>query len=68
MMAPPDGTDDIVKKYVARYPWIELVRMPERAERHFAAKVQAFNAGYAKVCDTESDVIVSLDARHLIRE
>src|SRR5271169_2007500 len=44
-----DGTDDIVKKYVARYPWIELVRMPERTERHFAAKVHAFNAGYAKV-------------------
>ncbi len=57
-----DGTDDIVKKYMAQYPWIELVRMPERAERHFAAKVQAFNAGYAKVCDTESEVIVSLDA------
>src|SRR5579862_2384261 len=57
-----DGTDDMVKKYMARYPWIELVRMPERAERHFAAKVQAFNAGYAKVRDTESEVIVSLDA------
>ena len=57
-----DGTDDIVKKYMARHPWIELVRMPERAERHFAAKVHAFNAGYAKVCGTDSDVIVSLDA------
>jgi biofilm PGA synthesis N-glycosyltransferase PgaC len=57
-----DGTDDIVKKYVARHPWIELVRMPERAERHFAGKVHAFNAGYAKVSDSENDVIVSLDA------
>jgi biofilm PGA synthesis N-glycosyltransferase PgaC len=57
-----DGTDDIVKKYMARHPWIELVRMPERAERHFAGKVHAFNAGYAKVRDTENDVIVSLDA------
>jgi glycosyltransferase involved in cell wall biosynthesis len=57
-----DGTDEIVKKYVAQHPWIELVRMPERTERHFAAKVHAFNAGYAKVRGTESDVIVSLDA------
>jgi biofilm PGA synthesis N-glycosyltransferase PgaC len=57
-----DGTDDIVKKYVARHPWIELLRMPERAERHFAGKVHAFNAGYAKVRDTENDIIVSLDA------
>ena len=57
-----DGTDDIVKNYMARHPWIELVRMPERAERHFAGKVHAFNAGYAKVRDTESDIIVSLDA------
>jgi biofilm PGA synthesis N-glycosyltransferase PgaC len=56
-----DGTDEIVKKYMARHPWIELLRMPERAERHFAGKVHAFNAGYAKVRDTESDVIVSLD-------
>src|ERR1035438_3528354 len=31
-----DGTDDIVKKYMARHPWIELLRMPERTERHFA--------------------------------
>jgi len=57
-----DGTDDIVKKFMARHPWIELLRMPERAERHFAGKVHAFNTGYAKVHDTENDIIVSLDA------
>lgn len=57
-----DGTDDIVKKYMAGHPWIELLRMPERSERDFAGKVHAFNAGYAKVRDTENDVIVSLDA------
>jgi len=57
-----DGTDGIVEKYAAQHPWIELVRMPERAERHFAGKVHAFNAGYARVRDTEYDVIVSLDA------
>src|SRR5437016_2914218 len=41
-----DGTDKIVKRYAAEHPWIELVRMPARQERHFAAKVSAFNAGY----------------------
>jgi hypothetical protein len=32
-----DGTDDIVKRYAVVYPWIELVSVPERQERHFAA-------------------------------
>jgi GT2 family glycosyltransferase len=56
-----DGTDDIVKKYAAEYPWIELLRMPERQERHFAGKVLAFNAGYARVKDVPYEAIVSLD-------
>jgi glycosyltransferase involved in cell wall biosynthesis len=57
-----DGTDDIVRKYVAQHDWIELVRMPERRERHFAGKVHAFNAGYARVEDLKYKVIGSLDA------
>jgi biofilm PGA synthesis N-glycosyltransferase PgaC len=57
-----DGTDDIVKKYANEYPWIELVRMAERTERHFAGKVHAFNEGYARVEDLKFDIIVSLDA------
>ncbi len=57
-----DGTDAIVSKYAAEYPWIELVRMPERQERHFAGKVHAFNAGYARVKDVEYEAIGNLDA------
>jgi len=57
-----DGTDEIVRRYMTEHPWIELVRMPDRLERHFAGKVHAFNAGYAKVQDLEYDVIGSLDA------
>jgi biofilm PGA synthesis N-glycosyltransferase PgaC len=57
-----DGTDNIVRKYAGDHPWIELVRMPERTERHFAGKVFAFNAGYAKVKDLAYDAIGSLDA------
>jgi glycosyltransferase involved in cell wall biosynthesis len=57
-----DATDDIVRKYAAAHDWIELVRMPERAERHFAGKVYAFNAGQARVKELPYEVIVSLDA------
>jgi poly-beta-1,6-N-acetyl-D-glucosamine synthase len=56
-----DGTDEIVRKYSADHPWIELVRMPERRERHFAGKVHAFNAGYARVKDVRYDVIGGMD-------
>jgi len=56
-----DGTDEIVKKYAAKHSWIELLRMPERQERHFAGKVLAFNAGYARVQDVPYEAIVSLD-------
>ena len=56
-----DGTDNVVHKYAVAHPWIELVRMPERRERHFAGKVQAFNAGYAKMKDLEYEAIGSLD-------
>ncbi|MBZ5723508.1 MAG: glycosyltransferase family 2 protein [Acidobacteriia bacterium] len=56
-----DGTDEIVGKYVAEHPWIELVRMPERRERHFAGKVDAFNAGYARMRNLDYEVIANLD-------
>ena len=57
-----DDTDEIVRKYAADNPWIDLVRMPERRERHFAGKVHAFNAGYARVAHLEYGAIGSLDA------
>ena len=56
-----DGTDDIVKKYAADHEWIELLRMPERRERHFAGKVHAFNAGYARTKGLQYDAVGSLD-------
>ena len=56
-----DGTDDIVGKYAADHQWLELIRMPERRQRHFAGKVHAFNAGYARMKGLEYDVIGSLD-------
>ena len=57
-----DGTDEIVREYANEHPWIELVRMPLRRERHFAGKVHAFNAGYVRVQDLDYEVLGSLDA------
>ena len=57
-----DGTDDIVKRYLAEHAWIELERCPERTERHFAAKVNAFNVGRARLKGVEYDLLGSMDA------
>ncbi len=57
-----DGTDEIVAKYLPDHPWMELVRMPERCERHFAGKVQAFNAGRDRVAGLAFEIIGNLDA------
>jgi glycosyltransferase involved in cell wall biosynthesis len=56
-----DGTDELVLKYAAEHPWIQLVRMPERRERNFAGKIYAFNAGYAQVKELQFEVMASLD-------
>ncbi len=57
-----DRTDVIVQRYSVDHPWIELVRMPERRERNFAGKVQAFNAGHARMAGLKYDIIGNLDA------
>jgi hypothetical protein len=56
-----DGTDEIVKRYSALNPWIELIRTAERKERHFAGKVQAFNTGYERLKGLDYDFVGSLD-------
>ena len=57
-----DGTDDIVKSHAADLDWIELMRMPERRDRQFAAKANAFNAGYERLKHLRFDLIGNLDA------
>ncbi len=56
-----DATDDLVQKYQEGREWLELLRLPERQERHFAAKVRAFEAGYERVKDLDFEVIGNLD-------
>lgn len=57
-----DGTDEIVQCYASRHDWIELVRMPERRDRQFAAKAHAFNAGCGRLRNVSFDIIGNLDA------
>jgi poly-beta-1,6-N-acetyl-D-glucosamine synthase len=57
-----DNTADLVRPYLAENPWIELVDLPVRTERHFAAKVNAFNEGLACVRDLPYTFIGNLDS------
>ena len=57
-----DRTDEIVMKYLPGNSWMELVRMPERKDRHFAAKVNCFNAGREKLTGVPYDIIGNLYA------
>jgi glycosyltransferase involved in cell wall biosynthesis len=57
-----DATRSIVEGYAEKYDWIELVNLPKRQGRNFAAKVQAFNAGRERLRDVAYEVIGNLDA------
>jgi biofilm PGA synthesis N-glycosyltransferase PgaC len=57
-----DKTAEIVSRYLEQCPWIEMVQMPQRRDRSFAAKVQAFNAGYDRVKELSYEIIGNLDA------
>ena len=57
-----DGTTEIGENYTSRYPWIELVGLPQRRDRSFAGKVHAFNAGLERVQSLQFEVIGNLDA------
>jgi glycosyltransferase involved in cell wall biosynthesis len=57
-----DATSSIVRPYLSDHRWMELVDLPVRRERNFAAKVYAFNAGQERVQNLEYDVIGNLDA------
>ncbi len=58
LIRPPKLSRD----YAARCPWIELVRRPQHADRSFAGKVHAFNAGLERVSSLDFEVIGNLDA------
>jgi glycosyltransferase involved in cell wall biosynthesis len=57
-----DATPRIVEPYAAKYDWIELVNLPVRRDRNFAAKVEAFNAGQERLRNLDYEVVGNLDA------
>jgi biofilm PGA synthesis N-glycosyltransferase PgaC len=57
-----DRTDAIVQEYSARYPFIQLHRIPKRHERSFAAQVDAINVGYEQLRDLKFDFVGNVDA------
>jgi glycosyltransferase involved in cell wall biosynthesis len=57
-----DNTSELVRPYLAGRPWMVLVDLPVRTERHFAAKVNAFNVGWERVKDIDYQIIGNLDA------
>jgi glycosyltransferase involved in cell wall biosynthesis len=59
--ASTDDTDAIVQEYMERFPWIELVQLPQAGPRDFGGKVRAFNAGYDKVRDLDYAFVGNLD-------
>ena len=57
-----DRTDEIVRRYAARYLFIQLIRTAGSGKYNFSSKVHAFNAGYARINDVDYDYIGNLDA------
>ena len=57
-----DNTDDIVRSYGERHPWIVLLRRERTTGRHFAGKAQAVNAGYESLKAIDFDLVGNLDA------
>jgi glycosyltransferase involved in cell wall biosynthesis len=57
-----DRTAEIVESYLGRYPWIELLRRPNRTDRSFAGKAHAVNAALQHVASLQFEVIGNLDA------
>ena len=61
-----DGSTDNmasrIEPYLSKFSWIELVNLPVRRERNFAAKVHAFNAGQERVKDLSYEVVGNLDS------
>jgi glycosyltransferase involved in cell wall biosynthesis len=57
-----DSTAAIVERYCKQHKWIDMLEMPKRMDRTFAAKVHAFNSGYNKVKSLAYDIIGNIDA------
>jgi glycosyltransferase involved in cell wall biosynthesis len=57
-----DRTSEIVKSYVSKFSWIQLIDLPVRSERRFDAKVNSFNVGYLNLNTKKVNIIGNVDA------
>jgi glycosyltransferase involved in cell wall biosynthesis len=57
-----DNTAEIIEDYVARFPWISLIRRTNRPNRHFGGKADAVNAGFKFLEMAKFDIVGNLDA------
>lgn len=57
-----DRTGEIVNRYLAQHPWIEMVQMPPHRDYSFSAKARCFNAGVERLKNFDYDVIGNVDA------
>src|ERR1035441_8613704 len=56
-----DRTPEIIRSYLERHPWIDLVQMPQRRERSFAGKAGAFKVGCERLSGISYEIIGNLD-------
>src|SRR5438477_11610756 len=57
-----DSTAEIVQGYAKQFRWLELMQRPQRQNRSFAGKANAFNTGFKRVSALSFDVVGNLDA------
>jgi len=57
-----DDTGEIATECAKGFDWIEVVNLPARQERNFAAKVFAFKAGQQRLAGIDYKVIGNVDA------
>ncbi|HEY1791177.1 MAG TPA: glycosyltransferase family 2 protein [Verrucomicrobiae bacterium] len=57
-----DRTAEIIEEYIARFPWISLIRRVNRPNRNFAGKADAVNNGFKFFETAKFDVVGNLDA------
>jgi glycosyltransferase involved in cell wall biosynthesis len=60
--ASTDRTDEIVREFARRYPFIRLLRLEHAGDRNFSSQAYASNKGYSSTRDLDYDFVGFLDA------
>ncbi len=57
-----DRTDEIIRRYLAKYPFIRLVRIEEKHARNFGAQVMAIHRGFEQLSEVDYEFIANVDS------